>query len=126
MASLRDKARKAREKASNQNFKFPYSSSSTDNLVMDLTRGKAKVLEKVTGRFPDAAEARAAGVVQQRRRVDTGKTAARAAAIVKRTEKKAAQKTTRAGVSGSTKKRVIKPTAATAKFNAATKKKKSK
>jgi hypothetical protein len=121
MASTGDKARKAREKASNQNFKFPYSSSSTDNIVMDLTRGKAKGLEKVTSRFPDAAESRAAAVVQQRRRIDTGKTAARAAAIVKRTEKKAAQKTTRAGVSGVAKKREIKPTAATAKFNAATK-----
>jgi len=107
MASAKDKAAKARSKASDQNFAYPHSSSSTDNLVMDLTRGKAKGLDKVMGRYTTQAENRAAGVVQQRRRIDTAKTAARATAIAKRTEKKAAQASTRAGVSGTPKKKGV-------------------
>jgi hypothetical protein len=107
MASLEDKARKARNKAFDQNFAYPYASGSTERIVMDSTRGKAKGAEKVMGRYANAAERRAAAVVQQRRRLDTGKTAARANAIEKRTEKKIAQATTRAGVSGAPKKKAV-------------------
>jgi hypothetical protein len=107
MASAKDKASKARSKTFDQNFAYPYASSSTEQIVMDSTRGKAKGLDKVMGRYANAAERRAAAVVQQRRRIDTGKTAARATAIANRTEKKAAQATTRAGVSGTPKKRTV-------------------
>jgi hypothetical protein len=109
MASLEDKARKARNKAFDQNYAYPYASGSTERIVMDRTRGKAKGLDKVMGRYPSTAESRAAAIVQQRRRIDTGKTAARANAIEKRTEKKAAQATTRSGVSGAPKKRAVSP-----------------
>ena len=102
--STADKARKARNRAADNNYAFGGSSSKTDNLVMDLTRGKkASKLESVTGRYPNAAEQRAASIVQQRRKIDTAKTAARATAIEKRTAAKAKAKTTTTGVGGGTK-----------------------
>jgi hypothetical protein len=107
--STADKARKARNRAFDQNYPRGYSRGGTDRLVMDLTRGKAKGLEKVTGRFVDEAEQRAANLMQQRRRLDTAKTAARGNAIEKRVAAKKAEKTLMTGVSGGTKKAAPKP-----------------
>jgi hypothetical protein len=108
--STADKARKARNRASDQNYPRGYSRGGTDRLVMDLTRGKAKGLEKITGRFVDAEEQRAANLMQQRRRLDTGKTAARATAIEKRTAAKKAEKTLMTGATGGpAKKQAPKP-----------------
>jgi hypothetical protein len=104
--SVNDKARKARERAREENY-AKGSSYKTDELVMNLTRGKAKGLDKVMGRYADTAESRAANVMQQRRRTDAMKTASRATAIANRTEKKMAEKTIRAGVSGTPKKKGV-------------------
>jgi hypothetical protein len=104
MASTADKAREARKRASKQNQSRGASTFSTDKLVMDLTRGKASLLQKVGGRYVDNEEQRAANIMQQRRRIDTSKTAARATAIEKRIVKKKAADTLRTGVSGSPRK----------------------
>jgi hypothetical protein len=109
--STADKARKARNRAEEQNYPRGYSRGSTDRLVMDLTRGKAKGLDRVTGRFIDAEEQRAANLMQQRRRLDTAKTAARGNAIEKRVAAKKAEKTLMTGATGgaAAKKQAPKP-----------------
>ncbi len=108
--STADKARKARNRAEEQNYPRGYSRGSTDRLVMDLTRGKAKGLDRVTGRFIDAEEQRAANLMQQRRGIDTAKTAARGNAIEKRVAAKKAAKTLITGATGgAAKKQAPKP-----------------
>jgi len=114
--STADKARKARDRAAKENYASGGSSAKTDRLVMDLTRGVEKgIKKKLTsgglGRYPNAEEQRAANIVQQRRRLDTAKTAARATAIETRTAKKKAADTVKTGISGGpTKKQAPKPT----------------
>ena len=81
---------------------------------MDLTRGTEKGIKKALtsgglGRYPNEQEQRAANLVQQRRRLDTAKTAARATAIEKRTAAKKAADKLMTGVSGGTKKAAPKP-----------------
>ena len=112
--STADKARKARNRADDNNYARGGSSGKTDRLVMDLTRGKEKGIKKALtdnglGRYPNAQEQRAASLVQQRRRLDTAKTAARATAIENRTAKKKAADTVKTGVSGGIKKAAPKP-----------------
>jgi hypothetical protein len=108
--STADKARKARNRAADNNFKSGSSSYKTKQLVMDLTQGKASKLESAMGRYgANAEELRAASIMQQRRKVDTGKTAARATAIEKRTAAAKKAKTLTTGVSGGTKAKA-KPT----------------
>ena len=106
--SVADKARKARERARKQNSNRG-STGSTDRLVMDLTRGKESLLDKIGGRYVNKEEQRAANIMQQRRAIDTGKTAARATAIEKRVAKKKAANTLMTGVSGGAKKAAPKP-----------------
>ena len=106
--STADKARKARIRAFDNNFVRGTSRGSTDELVMDLTRGKAKGLDRL-GRYADESEQRAANLMQQRRRLDTAKTAARGNAIEKRTAAKKAADKLMTGVSGGTKKAAPKP-----------------
>jgi hypothetical protein len=110
--SLKDKVSKAKNKA--DDAKIFYADS--QNIAK-------KVAKNATGKELTFNEADKAGkVVQNRRVLDTGKTAMRGAAILKRSEKKAAYERKVAATTGaSPKKREIKPTAATAKFNAATK-----
>ena len=103
--STADKARKARNRAEDNNYARGSSSGKTDRLVMDLTRGTQKGIKKALtsgglGRYPNAEEQRAANIVQQRRRLDTAKTAARATAIENRTAKKKSADTVKAGVGG--------------------------
>ena len=86
--SVADKARKARERARKEDFRKG-ASYKTEDLVMNLTRGKKSIGDKIMGRYPDATESRAANVMQQRRRTDTARTASRAEGIAKRTAKKA-------------------------------------
>ena len=129
MASAADKARKARNRAEDNNYAYGSSSGKTDRLVMDLTRGVQKgIKKKLTsgglGRYPNEQEQRAANLVQQRRRLDTAKTAARATAIENRTAKKKAADTVKAGVSGGpAKKQAPKPATKKAAAKAAVKKK---
>ena len=106
--STADKARKARNRAFDQNYPRGYSRGGTEELVMDLTRGKAKGLDKL-GRYADESEQRAARLMQQRRRLDTAKTAARGNAIEKRVAKKKAADTLVTGASGGNKKAAPKP-----------------
>jgi hypothetical protein len=102
--STADKARKARNRAADNNYKPGKSSYKTKQLVMDLTRGKASKLESAMGRYgANAEELTAAGIMQQRRKIDTGKTAARATAMEKRAAAEKKAKTLIAGVSGGTK-----------------------
>ena len=113
--STADKARKARNRAFDNNYAPGSSTAKTDRLVMDLTRGTEKGIKKALtrnglGRYPKAEEQRAANIVQQRRRIDTAKTAARATAIENRTAKKKAADTVKSGVSGGIKKAAPKPT----------------
>jgi hypothetical protein len=107
--STADKARKARNRAFDQNFPRGTSRGSTDRLVMDLTRGKEKLIDKFGGRYVNEEEQRAANLMQQRRRLDTAKTAARGNAIEKRVAKKKAADTLMTGVSGGNKKAAPKP-----------------
>ena len=119
MASTADKARKARNRAFDQDYPRGASRGGTDALVMDLTRGKAKGFDRL-GRYVDAEEQRAANLMQQRRRLDTAKTAARGNAIEKRTAAKKAAKTLITGATGgAAKKQAPKP--ATKKAAAKTK-----
>ena len=97
--STAEEARKARERARKQNTRRN-STGSTDRLVMDLTRGKESLLDKVAGRYVNRAEQRAANIMQKRRANDTAKTARRATAIEKREVKKTAANTLMTGVSG--------------------------
>jgi hypothetical protein len=77
---------------------------------MDLTRGKEKLIDKFGGRYANESEQRAANLMQQRRRLDTAKTAARATAIEKRTAAKKAEKTLMTGATGgAAKKQAPKP-----------------
>ena len=112
--SVADKARKARNRANDENFRKG-ASYKTEDLVMDLTRGKKSLGQKIMGRYPDASERKAAKVVQQRRRTDTAKTASRATFIEKRTVKKAAEAKVRAGVGGGTAKKQTPKTSAVSK-----------
>jgi hypothetical protein len=108
--STADKARKARRRASDQDYPRGASRGGTDRLVMDLTRGKASVLQRIGGRYVNEEEQRAANLMQQRRRLDTAKTAARATAIEKRTAAKKAEKTLVTGATGgAAKKQAPKP-----------------
>ena len=108
--STADKARKARNRASDQDYPRGYSRGGTDRLVMDLTRGKASVLQKIGGRYVNEEEQRAANLMQQRRRLDTAKTAARGNAIEKRVAAKKAEKTLMTGATGgAAKKQAPKP-----------------
>ena len=109
--STADKARKARNRAEEQNYPRGYSRGGTDRLVMDLTRGKANLLQKIGGRYANAEEQRAANLMQQRRGIDTAKTAARGNAIEKRVAAKKAEKTLMTGATGgAAKKQAPKPT----------------
>jgi hypothetical protein len=107
--STADKARKARRRAFDQDYPRGTSRGGTDRLVMDLTRGKEKLIDKFGGRYVNEEEQRAANLMQQRRRLDTAKTAARATAIEKRTAAKKAEKTLMTGATGGTKKAAPKP-----------------
>jgi hypothetical protein len=112
--STADKARKARERAADNNYKPGRSSAKTDRMVMDLTRGTEKGIKKALtsgglGRYPNKEEQQAAAIMQQRRKIDTGKTAARATAMAKRTAAAKKAKTLTAGVSGGTKAKATKP-----------------
>jgi prolyl-tRNA editing enzyme YbaK/EbsC (Cys-tRNA(Pro) deacylase) len=124
--SMADKARKARERAADNNYKPGKSSSKTDRLVMDLTRGTEKGIKKALtseglGRYPNAEERRAAAIMQQRRKIDTGKVAARATAMEKRAAAEKKAKTLTTGVSGGTKAKA-KPTTKKVAAKATTKK----
>ena len=88
--STADKARKARRRAFDQDYPRGTSRGGTDRLVMDLTRGKEKLIDKFGGRYANESEQRAANLMQQRRRLDTAKTAARGNAIEKRVAAKKA------------------------------------
>jgi hypothetical protein len=108
--STADKARKARKRAFDQDYPRGASRGGTDRLVMDLTRGKEKLIDKFGGRYVNAEEQRAANLMQQRRRLDTGKTAARGNAIEKRVAAKKAAKTLITGATGgAAKKQAPKP-----------------
>jgi hypothetical protein len=106
--STAEEARKARARARAQNTRRG-STGSTDRLVMDLTRGKESLLDKIGGRYVNRAEQRAANIMQQRRANDTAKTARRATAIEKREVKKTAANTLMTGVSGGMRKAAPKP-----------------
>jgi hypothetical protein len=100
------KAQDARSRAQKENYSSG-SSAKTDELVMTATRGKkAAGLEKIIGRYPNAAEAKAANVMQQRRRTDTQRTASRAEGIAKREAQKAQEARTNRGISGGASKKV--------------------
>jgi hypothetical protein len=64
--STAEEARKARARARAQNS-WRGSTGSTDRLVMDLTRGKAGLLDKIGGRYVNQEEQRAANIMQKRR-----------------------------------------------------------
>ena len=115
--TLKDKVSKAKNKA--DNAKIFYADS--QNIAK-------KVAKSATGKELTFNEADKAGkVIQNRRILDTGKTAARGAGMLKRSEKKAAYERKLAATTGTApKKRAIKPTEKTAKFNAAQKAKADK
>jgi len=110
MASLEDKARKARFNAS----KMETGIAANETVNRNAKAGKV--------RLSMAEERAAVKVLKPRMQLDRSKTAARAVGIEKREVKKAAAKRAAAAVGNATaKKRVIKPTEKTAKFNATTK-----
>ena len=90
---VQDKARTARAYA---NDKF-YSEYATEEAAMNLSRGKAKGIDRVIGRSATGAEQKAARLMQKQRAAETERSAARAAAVTKRAKEKAEKaKTTRA------------------------------
>ena len=95
--STADKARKARSKASDAK-NFYIESQNIANKVAKAATGKNLTTDEAT---------RAGKIVQSRRVLDTGKTAARATAIAKREAKKAAVERMAGAVSGATKKRGV-------------------
>ena len=112
MASLNDKVRKARRNAT---------SLETGVAAFKTVNRNAKAGNV---RLSMAEERAAAKVLQPRMTLDRKKTAARGVAIEKMQTKKAAAKRAAAAVGNApAKKAAIKPTAKTAKFIAATKKK---
>jgi hypothetical protein len=109
--SLRTKVRKAVNAKDKLNTKIAAGETVQKNAEA------AGIKDLTTAEFNKARK-----TLQPRMRQDRKKTAARAVAIQKMQTKKAAAKRAAAAVGNATsKKRVIKPTAATAKFNAATK-----
>ena len=110
MGALEDKARKARNNAT----------GIETYIAANETVGRNAKAAKV--KLTMGEERKATKVLQDRIKIDRGKTAARGAGIQKMQEKKSAAKRAAAAVGNvPAKKREIKPTAATAKFNAATK-----
>ena len=113
--SLKDKVRKARNKATSLETGI----AAYETVERNARAGKT--------RLSMAEERAAVKVLEPRMRQDRKKTAARGVAIEKREEKKAAATRAAAAVGNApAKKRVIKPTAKTAKFNAAQKAKADK
>jgi hypothetical protein len=111
MASLRDKVRNAKVRARKDVTGYAAGDTVMRNVkaagVKDLTTAEFKAARKS---------------IQPRMELDRKKTAARGVAIQKREVKKAAAKRAAAAVGNAPeKKRAIKPTEKTAKFNAATK-----
>ena len=108
--SLKDKVSKARNKATNLETGIAAYETANRNA-------------KASGvRLSMAEERKAVKTLQPRMSQDRKKTVARGVAIEKREAKKAAAKRAAAAVGNApAKKAVIKPTAKTAKFNAATK-----
>jgi hypothetical protein len=107
---LNEKVRKARNKAT----KIETGIAANETVSRNAKAAKVKLSM--------AEERKAAKTLQSRMQIDRSKTEARAVGIEKREIKKAAAKRAAAAVGNATaKKRVIKPTAKTAKFNAATK-----
>ena len=108
--SLKDKVRKARNKATSLETGI----AASETVERNARAGKT--------RLSMAEERAAVKVLEPRMRQDRKKTAARGVAIEKREAKKAAAKRAATAVGNApAKKRVIKPTAKTAKFNAVTK-----
>lgn len=80
------------------------SERATEEAAMNLSRGKKTLMDKVTGRYPNAAEKKAAKLMQGQRAAETERSAARAAAVTKRAVAKAEQaKKTRAFTGGAKK-----------------------
>jgi hypothetical protein len=111
MASLRDKVRNAKVRARKDVTGY----AAGDTVVRNSRAAGLKDL--TTAEFKAAKKS-----IQPRMELDRKKTAARAVGIEKREVKKAAATRAAAAIGNPpAKKRVIKPTAKTAKFNAATK-----
>ena len=97
MGALQDKANKAKNKA--YEAKIYYN---------DARNMASKVAKTSTGKELTYNESVKAGkIIQNRRVLDTGKTAMRGAAMVKRTEKKAAAERMAGAVAGATKKKGV-------------------
>jgi hypothetical protein len=108
--SLKDKVRKARNKATSLETGI----AASETVERNARAGKT--------RLSMAEERAAVKVLEPRMRQDRKKTAARAVGIEKREVKKAAAKRAATAIGNPpAKKRAIKPTAKTAKFNAAAK-----
>jgi 3-phenylpropionate/cinnamic acid dioxygenase small subunit len=99
--STADKARKARNKADDAKYMWG-----------DSERLANKIAKTATGKSLTSDEkSRAGSLIQNRRMNDTGRTAARASFIERRTAKKAAADRLNAAVGGAPKKQAPKPTA---------------
>ncbi len=112
--STADKARKARVKAEEAKY-YGGDSRSLANKIAKTATGKDLTYQE---------EQRAGKIIQNRRTLDTGKTANRASFIERRTAKKAAEKRMNAAVSGGAtpKKQAPKPVTKKAAAKATTKK----
>ena len=105
MGSLNDKVSKAKDKA--RQAKIYYN---------DAGNIANKVAKTATGQDLTVAERQRAGkIIQARRVIDTGKTAARGVAIQKMQEKKAAKERMTAAVSGGVSKKATPKPKATSK-----------
>ena len=103
--STADKARKARVKAEEAKY-YGGDSRSLASKVAKTATGKGLTM---------AEEERAGKIIQNRRMLDTGKTATRASFIERRTAKKAAEKRMTAAVGGGAAPKKQAPKAATKK-----------
>jgi hypothetical protein len=103
--STADKARKARNKAEDAKYMWRDSERLANKIAKTAT-GKDLTMDE---------ESRAGKIIQNRRMLDTGKTANRASFIERRTAKKAAEKRMTAAVGGGAAPKKQAPKAATKK-----------
>jgi 3-phenylpropionate/cinnamic acid dioxygenase small subunit len=103
--STADKARKARNKAEDAKYMWRDSERLANKIAKTAT-GKDLTMDE---------ESRAGKIIQNRRMLDTGKTATRASFIERRTAKKAAEKRMTAAVGGGAAPKKQAPKAATKK-----------
>ena len=110
LREVNDTARGARAYLSPEAAKYKFSESVLQETAMNLSRGKAKGMDKILGRSPTAAEKKSARMMQGTRAAETTRSAVRATGSTRRAKKVAEEKAVRKAFTGSSKKTTAKKT----------------